>query len=413
MAHLSEYIQQALTASASDIHLAAEEPPRFRVDGDLVALNQTRITGAELEQMLFEILSPNERDTVVALKNLDKSYCIEELGNFRLNIFYNRNGICAVIRVIASQIPSLDEISLPEGARQLLQAKQGLVLVTGPTGSGKSTTLASMIDYLNSNYPYHIITAEDPIEYIHPSKKALVSQREIGNSCLSFADALKYALREDPDVILVGEMRDLETIGLALTAAETGHLVFGTLHTRGAANSVDRIVDSFPTDQQAIIRTMLAESLLGVISQVLLKRKGRAGRVAAFEIMINNHAISNLIRKNKTFQITTTMQTSKSEGMLSMDHHLLELFKNEMISEESARSSLSEPAVLDSMLKRPAAAVMRPAQAVAPTVEPKQEDSKPMPFKPKPLVTESSGIKPATPPTLPNVSDAANRKKSG
>ncbi len=331
----------------------------MRVDGDLVTADPTVLSAEQVEVIFFEILTEEEKARFLEKRNLDRSYRVEGIGNFRLNVFMTRTGIAAVLRSIPSKIPTIEELGLPDTLKTLAGSARGLVLVTGPTGSGKSTTLAAMIHHINRNCPYHILTAEDPVEFVHPCLKSLVNQREIGNSCPSFADALKYALREDPDVILVGEMRDLETIALALTAAETGHLVFGTLHTRGAAASVDRIIDSFPANQQGMVRAMLAESLIAVISQVLLKKATGRGRVAAYEIMVVNHAISNLIREGKTFQITTALQTGKKEGMVMMDQHIRDLVASGQVAYEEAEAYVENASVLAGLNRgaaKPAAA---------------------------------------------------------
>jgi len=333
---MQNILRLASEKKASDIHFSAEEPIRFRVDGDLLAVTENPLSASALEALLFEILSEEEQMKLHQQKNLDKSCQIPGAGQFRVNMFFNRKGIAAVLRTIPSQTPSLESLGLPEVIKKLAEKPRGLILVTGPTGSGKSTTLAAIIDYINSNFPYHILTVEDPVEFVHSSKRSLVNQRDIGHSCHSFQDALKYALREDPDVILIGELRDLETISLALTAAETGHLVFGTLHTRGAAPSIDRMIDSFPANQQAMIRAMLADSLLAVISQALLKKAEGKGRVAAYEIMVVNSAISNLIREGKVFQIEGVIQTGKKDGMVLLDQSLSALVSSGQVNFEEA-----------------------------------------------------------------------------
>ncbi len=346
MAEIDKLLRIAYETKASDLHLSAGEPVRMRIDGDLVAYAPEIRSNEDLQKLIFEILSEDEKARLQTHLNLDKSYGVEGCGFFRVNVLWTRRGIASVMRSIPFKIPTLEDLGLPPAVKKLSEAPKGLVLVTGPTGSGKSTTLAAMINYINTNFPLHILTAEDPVEFVHTSKQSLINQREIGANCLSFSDALTYALREDPDVILVGEMRDLETIGLALTAAETGHLVFGTLHTRGAGASVDRIIDSFPANQQAMIRTMLAESLVGVISQALLKRCDKGGRVAAFEILLVNHAISNLIREGKTFQMQSIMQTSRKDGMVLMEQNLLELVEKGIVTVEEAASHLDDPSQL-------------------------------------------------------------------
>jgi twitching motility protein PilT len=343
MSQLTKLLSFAVKKRVSDIHFSSEEPIRFRMDGDLVAIDANPINSENLQNLLFELLTPEEQSKLFKEKNLDKSYALPGVGQFRVNIFFNRKGIAAVLRSIPVQIPSFDSLGLPEVIRKVAEKPRGLILVTGPTGSGKSTTLAAVIDYINSSFPYHILTVEDPVEFIHPSKKSLINQRDIGHSCHSFQDALKYALREDPDVILIGELRDLETISLALTAAETGHLVLGTLHTRGAAASIDRMIDSFPSGQQSMIRAMIADSLLAVISQSLLKKANGSGRVAAYEIMVVNNAISNLIREGKVFQMEGVIQTGKKDGMVLMEQSLMALISQGVITAEEAAPYLKNP----------------------------------------------------------------------
>lgn len=336
MEHLHDYLKFGVSKGASDIHFSSEEVVRYRIDGDLIPLESAPLTPEVLQALIFEILTDSERVKLLDEKNLDKSYYVPGVGQFRVNVFFNRKGIAAVLRSIPVKVPSFESLGLPEIIRKVAERPRGLILVTGPTGSGKSTTLAAVIDYLNSNYPYHILTVEDPIEFIHESKMSLVNQRDIGKSCHTFQDALKYALREDPDVILVGELRDLETISLALTAAETGHLVLGTLHTRGAAASVDRMIDSFPAGQQAMIRAMIADSLLAVVSQVLCKRITGQGRIAAYEIMVVNNAISNLIREGKLVQIEGVIQTGRKDGMVLLEQSLATLVTQGLIAKEEA-----------------------------------------------------------------------------
>lgn len=340
MAKIDDILRLAVTRKASDIHFSSESPVMIRQHGDLVALDPKVYSNVELTELLMEIIDERDKKRFSENKNLDKSYSVPNCGNFRLNFFQSRRGIGAVIRWLPTRMPEIDDLGLPPVVKKLADLPKGLLLVTGPTGSGKSTTLAAIINYMNTNFAYHILTVEDPVEFVHPCKQSLINQREIGQSCLTFADALKYALREDPDVILVGEMRDQETIGLALTAAETGHLVLGTLHTRGAASSVDRIIESFPATERPLIRAMLAESLRAVISQILLKGK-EGGRVAAYEIMVSNYAISNLIREGKTFQIQSILQTAKGEGMLQMEAHIRQLMAEGKVDPVDADSALS------------------------------------------------------------------------
>jgi twitching motility protein PilT len=336
MARIDALFTMMKEQGASDLHLSTGNPPIFRQHGEMVRLNFKALGHDELKTILFEILSEKQKAHFEETKDLDFAYEVPGLARFRGNIMMQYRGIAAVFRIIPAKILSADELGLPEGVRRMTNFKKGLVLVTGPTGSGKSTTLAGMIDLINSTRKEHILTFEDPLEFIHENKLSLMNQRQIGQHTESFASALRAALREDPDVILVGEMRDLITIQLAMSAAETGHLVFGTLHTSTAAKTVDRIIDVFPTDQQEQVRAMLAESLKGVICQQLLKTAEGNGRVAALEIMLGTPAIGNLIREGKTFQIPSIMQTAKKDGMQLMDQHLLDLLKTKKVNPEEA-----------------------------------------------------------------------------
>ena len=336
MARIDALFNMMKEQGASDLHLSTGNPPIFRQRGEMVRLNFKALGHDELKAILFEILSEKQQTHFNETKDLDFAYEVKGLARFRGNIMMQYRGIAAVFRIIPSKILSADELGLPEGVRRMTNFKKGMVLVTGPTGSGKSTTLAGMIDLINSTRKEHILTFEDPLEFIHENKLSLLNQRQIGQHTESFASALRAALREDPDVILVGEMRDLTTIQLAMSAAETGHLVFGTLHTSTAAKTVDRIIDVFPTDQQEQVRAMLSESLKGVICQQLLKTADGKGRVAALEIMLGTPAIGNLIREGKTFQIPSIIQTAKRDGMQLMDQHLLDLLKTKKVNPEEA-----------------------------------------------------------------------------
>jgi len=336
MAKIDALFRMMREQGASDLHLSTGNPPIFRLHGEMVRLNFKSLADEELREVLFEILDEKQRAHFEATKDLDFAYAVPDLARFRGNIFMQHRGIAGVFRIIPSKILSADDLSLPEGVRRMTNFKKGLVLVTGPTGSGKSTTLAAMIDLINSTRKEHILTLEDPLEFIHENKLSLLNQRQIGEHTESFASALRAALREDPDIILVGEMRDLTTISLAMSAAETGHLVFGTLHTNTAAKTIDRIIDVFPTDQQEQVRAMLSESLKGVVCQQLLKTADGKGRTAALEIMIGTPAIGNLIREGKTFQIPSIIQTAKKDGMQLMDQHLLDLLKTKRINPEEA-----------------------------------------------------------------------------
>jgi twitching motility protein PilT len=321
---------------ASDLHLSPGSPPIFRLHGEMERQNFKALSAEAIRSLLYEIITERQKEDFEAKKDIDFAYAIPGLARFRGNLLMSHLGIAAVFRIIPSRILTADDLDIPEGVRRLTNLKKGLVLVTGPTGSGKSTTLAAMIDLINSSRRDHIITLEDPLEFIHENKLSLMKQREIGEHSVSFTAALRAALREDPDVILVGEMRDLETISMAITAAETGHLVFGTLHTNSAAKTIDRIIDAFPKDSQEQVRTMLSESLRGVICQQLLRTIDGKGRVAALEVLIGSPAISNLIRDGKTFQIPSIMQTAKKDGMQLMDQHLLDLLKMRKVSPEEA-----------------------------------------------------------------------------
>ena len=336
MARIDALFNMMKEQGASDLHLSTGNPPIFRQHGDMVRLNFKALGHDELKTILFEILSDKQKAHFNETKDIDFAYEVPGLARFRGNIMMQYRGIAAVFRIIPSIILSADELGLPDGVRRMTNFKKGMVLVTGPTGSGKSTTLAAMIDLINSTRKEHILTFEDPLEFIHENKLSLLNQRQIGEHTESFTSALRAALREDPDVILVGEMRDLTTIQLAMTAAETGHLVFGTLHTSTAAKTIDRIIDVFPTDQQEQVRAMLSESLKGVVCQQLLKTAEGKGRVAAFEILLGTPAIGNLIREGKTFQIPSIIQTAKKDGMQLMDQHLLDLLKTKKVNPEEA-----------------------------------------------------------------------------
>lgn len=336
MARIDALFTMMKDQGASDLHLSTGNPPIFRQHGEMLRLNFKSLAHDELKAILFEILTEKQQVSFEETKDLDFAYEVPGLARFRGNIMMQYRGIAAVFRIIPATILSADQLGLPEGVRRMTNFKKGLVLVTGPTGSGKSTTLAGMIDLINSTRKEHILTFEDPLEFIHENKLSLINQRQIGQHTESFASALRAALREDPDIILVGEMRDLITIQLAMSAAETGHLVFGTLHTSTAAKTVDRIIDVFPTDQQEQVRAMLSESLKGVICQQLLKTADGKGRVAALEIMLGTPAIGNLIREGKTFQIPSIIQTAKRDGMQLMDQHLLDLLKTKKVNPEEA-----------------------------------------------------------------------------
>ena len=342
MAKIDDLFKLMVQQGASDLHITSGAEPRLRLHGDIVSLNSRALNSSEVQGLIFEILSDRQKQRFLEDWELDCSYAIENVGRFRCNIFMQQNGLGAVFRHIPEKILTVEELSLPPTLLNMIDIHRGLILVTGPTGSGKSTTLAALIDHVNINESCHIITIEDPIEFVHANKTSLVNQREVSSHTKSFANALRAALREDPDIILVGEMRDLETISLALTAAETGHLVFGTLHTSSAAKTIDRVIDVFPQNEQDHIRTMLSESLRGVIAQTLFQKAQGTGRVAGFEIMYNTPAIANLIREGKTFQIPSAMQTGKGLGMVTYEAYIRRLVQQNLVSKEDASSFLGK-----------------------------------------------------------------------
>ena len=334
---ITELLSFGVEQGASDCHLSAGEPPMIRINGDLKKLDYPLLTREQAHALIYDIMNDLQRKNFEEFHECDFSFELGEVARFRVNVFMQRKGEAAVFRTIPTKILTLEELGMPPLLKQLCEKEKGLILVTGPTGSGKSTTLAAMIDYLNSSFEGHILTVEDPIEFVHPSKKCLVNQRELGPHTHSFANALRAALREDPDIILVGEMRDLETIQLALSAAETGHIVFGTLHTSSAPKTVDRIIDVFPPTQQAQIRSQFAESIEAVITQTLLKKKA-GGRVAALEILTGTTAVRNLIREGKIHQIPGTMQVSQKDGMQTMDMALTNLVTRGIVTREEAQA---------------------------------------------------------------------------
>jgi twitching motility protein PilT len=335
---ISELLAFSVKNKASDLHLSAGLPPMIRVHGDIRRINVPALNNQEVRAMVYDIMSDSQRKAYEAQLEVDFSFELRDVARFRVNAFNQERGAGAVFRTIPSVVLTLEQLEAPKIFKDIADTPRGIVVVTGPTGSGKSTTLAAMVDYVNEKEYGHILTIEDPIEFVHKSKKCLVNQREVGPHTHGFAEALRSALREDPDVILVGEMRDLETIRLALTAAETGHLVFGTLHTSSAAKTVDRIVDVFPAAEKEMVRSMLSESLRSVISQTLLKRKDGNGRVAVHEIMLGTPAIRNLIRENKVAQMYSSIQTGQSLGMQTLDQALVELVRRNVIDSADARA---------------------------------------------------------------------------
>ncbi len=344
-------LSEMVARRASDLHLASRHPPALRVDGDIVPLPEFgALDEGRLADMLWAIAPAKNREEFQERSDTDFAHATSE-ARFRVNVFADRHGIGAVMRQIPSQVRSAEEMGLPRPVLDLCFLSKGLVLVTGPTGSGKSTTLAAMVDHVNRNRDDHIITIEDPVEFVHENRRCLVNQREVGTHTQSFKAALRAALREDPDVVLVGELRDLETIAIAIETAETGHLVLGTLHTNSAPSTVDRIIDQFPTDRQAQIRTMLSESLKGVVTQVLCKKVG-GGRVAAMEILLVNSSVSNLIREGKTFQIPSVMQTAKGIGMATLNDALLDLVKRGLVEPAEALSKAVAKGELRQLLER-------------------------------------------------------------
>lgn len=339
---ITELLAFSAKQGASDLHLSAEMPPMIRVDGDVRRINLPALDHKEVHSLVYEIMNDKQRKDFEEFLETDFSFEVPGVARFRVNAFNHNRGAGAVFRTIPSKILTMDDLGMGSIFRDLAMTPRGLVLVTGPTGSGKSTTLAAMVDYINDTKYNHILTVEDPIEFVHESKKSLVNQREVHRDTLGFNEALRSALREDPDVILVGEMRDLETIRLALSAAETGHVVFGTLHTSSAAKTIDRIVDVFPAGEKSMVRSMLSESLQGVVSQTLLKKTG-GGRIAAHEIMIGTPAIRNLIREAKIAQMYSAIQTGGALGMQTMDQCLQEMLSKGLITREVARDKAKMP----------------------------------------------------------------------
>src|SRR5262245_56409107 len=340
MARLDDLLRQMKDQGASDLHLTSGSAPYMRIHGNMVKLNYKTVSAETCQSLIFEILNDKQKELFTEEWDLDLSYPLAGVGRFRVNVFMQRHGISAVFRLIPEEIKTIRELDLPEQLSQLIDVSEGLILVTGPTGSGKSTTLAALIHTINQDEQAHIITIEDPIEFVHDNHNCLISQRELSSHTKSFNAALRAALREDPDIILVGEMRDLETISLAITAAETGHLVFGTLHTNSAVKTIDRVIDVFPEAQQTQIRVMLSESLRGVVAQALLPRPDHQGRVPAVEILVNVPAVANLIREGKTHQIANVMQTGRAQGMMTFETCVQDLIQKGLVSRDDGLSFL-------------------------------------------------------------------------
>jgi twitching motility protein PilT len=351
MSKIDQYLKAALEKNSSDLHFVSGDPIRSRIHGELGVLIDERLDTDFAAEALFEIMDGTTQRQFAANDAADFAYNIPDVSRFRVNVFRHLNGIGAIFRAIPSHALSLEQLKMPKVIHTLCKQTQGMILVTGKTGSGKSTTLAAMIDAMNNSMKGHILTIEDPIEFVHTTKRCLISQREIGLHSESFAEALHSALREDPDVILVGEMRDLETISIAVTAAEMGILVMGTLHTNGAAQTVDRIINSFPADKQGHIRTMISTSLRGVVSQQLLQTRNHAGRVAALEVLINTSAVANLIRQGKLDQLETAMQAGAGAGMQTMDSALMELHRQGLISGREAYQQANHRAKFERMME--------------------------------------------------------------
>lgn len=350
MAKIDTYFREMKERGASDLHMIIGFPPMLRLRGELVPSEHPVLTAESNRDFLFEMLTEDQQSTLDSHRDFDMAYELEDVARFRCNFLYQHRGVGAVFRLIPTDILTLEQLQMPPVLKTIAMLKRGLVLVTGPTGSGKSTTLAAMINYINEMRDAHIITIEDPLEFVHSNKKCLFTQREIGTHALSFADALKVAGREDPDIILVGEMRDTTTIALALTCAELGILVFGTLHTNNAAKTIDRIINAFPADQQEQTRTMLAESLSAVVAQQLLKTKDGKGRCAAIEILIGSPALATTIREGKISQINSIIQTGSASGMQSMDQHLLQLFREGRITARAAYEKAIDKKLFENMM---------------------------------------------------------------
>ena len=361
---IDDLLTEMVARNASDLHLSVGAAPAIRVKGELERLDLDPLTAEDTQQLLYRILSTEQQKQIEIKRQLDLSHAVPGLARFRVNVYFQRDALGAAFRMIPEELKTLEELGLPASLAELAAKPRGLVLVTGPTGSGKSTTLAAMIDEINRSRTDHILTIEDPIEFVHRHKGCIVNQREIGPDATSFAEALRAALRQDPDVILLGEMRDLETISTALTAAETGHLVLGTLHTQSAPGTIDRIIDVFPAEQQEQVRIMLAGSLQGVVTQALLPTADGQGRTAALEILLPDDAVRNLIRQGKVEQVYSVMQTSTGRGMMTMEQSLAELVLRGVITPETAFGCTSRLDLLKGLLERAGFQIEEPAEPV-------------------------------------------------
>jgi twitching motility protein PilT len=371
---IDELLEHMVERNASDLHVTTGTPPVMRVRGEVERIHgYDAFTSEDTRQLLYRILSSEQQKQLELKRQLDFSHSIPGLARFRVNVYFQRESIGAAFRLIPAELKTLEELGIPSSLHQLAEKPRGLVLVTGPTGSGKSTTLAAIIDEINRNRSEHILTIEDPIEFLHRHKRCIVNQREIGPDAVSFAEALRAALRQDPDVILVGEMRDLETIGTALTAAETGHLVFGTLHTQSAPSTIDRIIDVFPAEQQEQVRIQIASSLQGVVTQALLPTLDGAGRVPALEILLPDDAVRNLIRQGKVEQIYSVMQTNTGRGMQTMEQSLADLIQRRVVDVEVGLSRSSRPQQLIGLLERAGFPVQ-----ITPDLTESQQDEPPL-----------------------------------
>jgi twitching motility protein PilT len=364
---IDDLLEQMVARRASDLHISVASPPVVRVRGEVERLEDyDPFTSEDTQQLLYRILSSEQQKQLEIKRQLDFSHSVPGLARFRVNVYFQKESVGAAFRMIPDELKTLEELGIPSTLHQLAEKPRGIVLVTGPTGSGKSTTLAALIDEINRNRAEHILTIEDPIEFLHRHKRCIVNQREIGPDATTFAEALRAALRQDPDVILVGEMRDLETISTALTAAETGHLVFGTLHTQSAPSTIDRIIDVFPPEQQEQVRIMIANSLQGVVTQTLLPTADGVGRVPALEVLLPDDAVRNLIRQGKVEQIYSVMQTNTSRGMQTMEQSLADLVQRNVVKLDDALSRSSRPAQLIGLLERMGVPVDLPGEEPPP-----------------------------------------------